>query len=428
MRELMSTYVPPIALALALSTGCDTKPAPKPDDAAAKSPSTESETEFPPVADGWGYREYAQVRNVLLELDKTQPELLVKLADPKGDVLARVASPEFIGKAIAKAPDMDTIHAFAEPITAIYKLYATRVFAGQPYGAEYLLLTRTLIRSAAAQFIRGVSAVGGEAKLHDDIVGRSDLMSMRTGMYLAYLSALTAPLQVPGTVDAHAAMPELAAAAEDVAPFLVPEERALIDQILFMLTALGADPAQVASTRAAIHGAPLHPLVAAFVSEARLDDEQQRNLERILDQDYNTLLGEPESGGIRYVFTDAGFSAVFQQEPHAILTTSNAKDGVTLTTRMLGTRDEAGHGTAIVCISRSVPPPKATEILEVDTDGHNGFEAAFSNSNSRGFIQTFDLERGGCMIIVESPPQLADGYKKQARVFLRSVEFDEFEG
>jgi hypothetical protein len=446
----MSTYLPFIALALVLSTGCDTKPAPKQDDAAAKSSASTtrgSETgpyaayEFPAITDDWDHEEYGTVWRALVNIDKNQPELLVTLAGPKGDILARFASPESVGKAIAKAPDMGSIRFIVEPITEIYGIYAARVHAGQPYSAEYLLLTRTLIRSATGQFARVVSSVG-EAKLHDDIVGRAHLMEMRAGMFLAYVSALTAPLQVPGTVEAHAAMVELAAAADDIAPFLVPDERQLIDQVLTLLTAMGADPAQVASARASIYGATLHPLIAAFVSEARLSEYQQRNLDRVLDDQYTIDRG-PESGGIRYVFSDADFSAVFQQEPNAILTKSSESDGATLTTRMLGTRDEAGHGTALVCISPSVLPTsddgrsfarkmiertKATDILEVKIDGHKGFEAAISSSTSSGFIQTVDLERGGCMIIVESPPQLADSYKKQARAFLRSAKFDDFEG
>lgn len=151
----------------------------------------------------------------------------------------------------------------------------------------------------------------------------------------------------------------------------------------------------------------------------------------------------PEPGRIRYAFPDAGFSAVFHQRPNAMLTNANATDGVTITVRGLGIQDATDYSTTIMCMSWPEPLPddtggsfarnqiegfKATDIREVQLDGRRGFEGVLSKPSSHMIMRTVDVDRGGCTITAEYPPQLATSYEQQARAFLDTFTLGGFEG
>lgn len=444
MQRFIPTWLP--MLALALSIGCEkppaetepsptepplpTKPAPQADYAAY---------EFPPISDNWGAAEYIKVRDTLLEIERKQPDLLITLAGPKGDVLARVASLELLAKALAEAPDINTMLDISESIGAIFKLYAARIHRGQAFGPECLLLTAAMLHSFTAQFPRLLSEIG-EAKLKTDAVRREGLLKMRHGLATIYLGALETPMQVPAIVEPRATVAQLGVITADVAPFLLPNERQYVDQYLTVLAGSGADPMQVATTRAAIAGAAMHPLIATYASEAQAFSDQQRQVVAdVADLQQAPVEVGPEPGGVRYAFPDGGFSAVFHMRPNGMLTTSTATDGVEITTRMLGVRDATGYSTVVMCMSRPTPFQQengrsfarnaiddkvATDIREVEISGHKGFEARVSTSISSGIMRTVEIGPAGCMIIVESPPHLADSYEKQGRAFLDSVRID----
>lgn len=433
MQLTKSTWF--FAFALSLSSGCEKQQGDAPKQQAAPAKPAESGPyaayKFPPISDDWGTQEYTQVRHTLYKIDKDQPELLPTLAGAKGDVLARFASPEALAKAIAKAPDLGSISSFAEDIGEVYTIYGARVFDAQPFAAEYLLLTNTMVHSANAQFARAMSLFG-EAKVREDGL----LDEMRKSLSTIYFIALATPLKIPATVDARTAVAALGASAAHVAPFLVPDERQRVDQVLTILGGLGADPLQVAAARASIDGTAIHPLF----SEARAADlEDTKLLYGVFDQRQPWV--KMERGSTRYEFPELDcFSAVFHQQPSAM----GAQDAIvtedsTVKARLLGVRDETGYATSIVCVSRTtedgptfarkiIDGTKASDIREIEIDGHNGFEASFSNSSSSGIMQTVALERGGCVIVVESPPQQAEANEEQARAFLKSVKLGNFEG
>lgn len=414
---------------------------------AAESPATSPSDpyaayEFPAITDDWGASEYAKVRDVLVEIERKQPELLVTLAGPKGEVLTRVASLDAIAKAVAAASD-DAMFEIIDAIGAIYKLYANRVAHQQPYGPEYLLVTAAILRALTVQFAR-MTTVIDEAMLRAEPVRREGLLKMRHGLFIVYVGALEAPLVAPTIVDASTAVAQLGAVTADVAPFLLPDERQTIDQFLASLAGTGAVATQIAAMRASIAALPLHPLVAAFADEAQQFSAEQRELYAdVAEQQLPAVELGPEPGGVRYAFPDAGFSAVFHQQPNAMLTVSNATDGVPITARVLGTRDAIGYTTAIVCMSRPTPlasddqrsfarkvleDAKLTDIHEVMIDRRRGLEGVFSGPISRALMRAVELDRGGCMITVEYPPQLAASYEQQARAFLDSVRLGDFEG
>lgn len=421
-----------LSVALVLSIGCEKQEPPGAKQEAAQqeaAPAKPSKSyDFPSLTVDWGPKEYTQARDALVALDQDPFEQLVKLDGPHGDVLTRFASTEQVAKAIAAHPDVDGTFAIADAVVTVYRLYMLRVYDEQPYGGEFLLLTSTVLHTGIAQFERLVP-IGGEA--NDDPGSREGRTEARHGILTVYLAALSSPLDAQ-PVDAAAAMAELGAIAGDIAPFMLPNERQLVDQILLMLIGMGADPARGTAARLSVAEATMHPMLAAFVDEAQAFSAQRSyELPGTREQKQPTVEEPRGSDGVRYGFPDAGFSAVFPQQPNAMLANATAKHRVT-TIRTLGTRDENGHATAIVCASRPVPPSKdgqtfareaiertkVTDMREVQIDGRNGFEA----TTSSGIMQTVDVERGGCMIIVESPPELAEGYEKQTRVFLESVQ------
>jgi hypothetical protein len=439
-----------IGMAGMLSSGCE-RPSvsiPAPQDAAAE-PTTASEPdpyaayEFPPITDDWGAREYAKLRDVLIEIEREQPDLLVTLAGRKRDVLGRIVSLDRLTADLAGAPDMDAVFEINEAVGAIFKLYAGRVAKQQPYGLEVLLLTAAMLRSSTIVIAR-LTTMFDEATLRAEPIRREGLLQARHGLVIAYVGALETPLQLPAIVDPRVAVALLEPIAADVAPFLLPDERQTVEQLLTALAGAGADAAQVAATRASIAAASLDPRIAAFAVEAKAYSDKQRQMYAdVAEQQRPAVELGREQGGVRYGFPEAGFSAVFHQRPNAMLSSSNATDGVPVTMRVLGIRDTTNYSTTIVCVSRPEPragdegggsarevieKAKVTDLREVEIDGRRGFEGTLTNSMSVALTRTVDLDRGLCMITVEYPPHLADSYEQQARAFLDSVELGGFEG
>lgn len=426
-----------ITVAVVLSIACD-KPsgsATAPDDSSAEpaAPDPYAAYEFPPVADHWGLPEYAKVRDVLVEIEREQPELLVTLAGPKGDVLARVTSLDKLSADLARTPDMTAAIDLHEAVSTIHKLYVIRVNDRQPYGLEFLQLTAAELRAATRLSARLTEGLD-EARLRAEPVGREGFLQTRDGMVNTYLGAIEAALHIPTIVDPSLAVAQLAPVAAEVASYLLPEERQSLGWILTALAAAGANEAQVAATRASIAASPMNPLVATFADEAKVYSAEKRQLQLYA----RAVEVGPEPGGIRYAFPDAGFSAVFHQRPNALLTNANTADGVTTTVRGLGISDATDYSTTIMCSSRpddkggfaleQLEALEATDIREVQIDGRRGFEGVLSKPRSHMIIRTVDVDRGGCAILAEIPLQLATSYEQQARAFLDSFTLGGFEG
>lgn len=274
MRPLV--FIGLSSIALALSAGCEKQRSTTPAREVAPVDPYAGYT-FPPIADDWGHLEYTQVRDALLEIHEEQPELLLTLAGPKGDVLARVGSGEAIAKAIADAPDLGTMFALADAVTLIYKIYWFRVSQGHSYGPEYLLLTTAMVRSCAARLSRLID----ETTMQADPVRRQGLLKMRYDLAAIYLRGFETSLQIPTIVDPHAAVDQLGAVAPHVAPFMLPDEREQADQYLTALADLGLDATRVAATRAAIVEAAMHPFVETHVDEARAFSDEERQREQL---------------------------------------------------------------------------------------------------------------------------------------------------
>jgi hypothetical protein len=445
MRALLITS------AIVLSSACASPRGPSlsPEDSAAELPSSAAEPdlyaayEFPAITDGWGPSEYAEVRDVLIEIEREQPERLVTLAGPKGAVLEHLASLDNITAAVASAPDIPAMLALMEAVGVIYKLYATRVAKQQPYGPEYLLLSAAALRLGAHVHAHLMTVID-EATLRAEPIRREGLMQMRNGLVVVYFGALETSLQLPSIVEPRATVAQLEPLAAEVAPFLLAHERQTLDQLLVALAGAGADIAQVSNTRGAIAASPIDPIFAAFADEAKAYSDKQRQLhaDAAALQQPAVELG-PEPGGIRYAFPDAGFSAVFHTRPNAMLMNTQTTDGVPATMRVLGIRDATGYSTIVTCVTRPQPPAdadargfaleiiedaKATEIREVEISGRRGFEGELSSSISRAVVRAVELERGVCTLTTEYPPHLAASYEEQARAFLDSVQLGGFEG
>jgi hypothetical protein len=431
------------ALVVVLSSGCErpsvATTASEDHVAESAAPDPYAAYEFPPISDRWGLPEYAKVRDVLLEIERTQPELIVTLAGPKGDVLARVTSLDKLAADLAATTDMQALLDLHEAVGTIYKLYAVRIDDRQPYGSEFLQLAAAVLRASTTVSAR-LTEVFDEATLRAEPIRREGFLELRLGLAITYLGAIEAPLQLPTIVDPSLAVAQLEPIAAEVAPYLLPDERQTLDRLL---TALAAAGAQVSTTRASIAASPMHPIIAVFADEAQAYsvEQRQRHADAAKAQRRAVELG-PEPGGIRFAFPEAGFSAVFRQRPNAILTNLES-NGVTLTVRVLEFVDANGYVTSIVCLSRPPSLPaddgesfarkmiegvEATNVRQVEIDGRRGFEGALSKPSAHSWIRTVDIDRGVCTIAAEVSPQRSTSDEQQARAFLDSVELGGFEG
>lgn len=396
---------------------------------------------FPATSGEWGPAEYAQVRDTLVQIERERPDALPTLAGDKGEVLARFVDVKAIDRAFAAAADMNAMLELGDAFAQTYKLYAARVVHGQPFGREYMALANAMLHAGGIQFTRLTAVLGvDEAKLRTEQVRLDGMLGMRHGLAIIYLSALESPLTAPNIIDLAMAAKQLALATTEAAPFLLDIDRRTADAMLTRLSTAGADPGDVAAIRAALSSTQLHPLLAAFAAECEAYSAQQREaVARASETQVLAVEVGPEAGGVRWAFPEAGFSAVFHQRPNAMSSNEVAEDGVTLTLRVLGTRDATGYTTSIICMNRASPMPDsndfargaigdATNVRELDIDGHPGLAGEHTSSISHAQMRTVSIGHGGCSMVAEYPPRLEAAYRDQARAFLDSVRFGSFAG
>jgi len=249
-----------VLVAVLLASACHEPSAP----ATTTSPPAQVEADpyaaydFPSLTGDWGPSDYAKVRDLFVAIERTQPELLVTLTGPRGDVLARFASLDAITRIIAEQPDIEATFAVTEALGQTAKLYAARADDQRHYGSEYVLLSAATLRAATQQFARMTEELG-EAAFRADPIRREGLAQMRHGLVLTYLNALQSPLEQP---ELDAALAQLGAVATDIGPFLLPSERERLDAVLDALEAAGAKAAAIASIRASVAASPMHTLAA----------------------------------------------------------------------------------------------------------------------------------------------------------------------